>query len=174
MSELNVIKDATNKTLTIERVFPAPRARLWAAWSDPEKLAQWWGPRGWATTILTFEFKPGGVWHYCMKCEDKEQGEFYGQESWGKAIFQTINEPASLSYQDNFSDAAGTLNEAMPSMAITVEFVEQGDATKLVSRTVFESQEDYDRVVAMGVVEGLTQTWNRLEELVTQEGVLPR
>lgn len=173
MSETNVAKDLENKTIVIERVFDAPRERVWGAWTNPEVLASWWGPHGWQTTIKEFDFRPGGVWLYGMRCEDKDQGEFYGQESWGKAIYIDIDEPHEFTYEDHFSDAEGNVNGNMPVMTITMQFIDTKDGkTKLVSRGVFDSIEGYDKVIAMGVVEGITQTWDRLEEqlLSNKEG----
>lgn len=170
MSETNVIKDAENKTLTMERVFDAPRGRVWRAWTTPEVLEQWWGPRGWETTVKEFDFRPGGAWLYGMKCVDKNQGDFYGQESWGKGIFEDINEPDPFAYQDNFADADGTINDEMPKMTITNKFVDMGNETKLVSRVVFESLEGYEATLKMGVVEGFSQQLDRLDEtLATKE-----
>lgn len=169
MSNTNVTKDAANKTLVVERVFDAPRDRVWRAWTDPEILVQWWGPRGWETVNKRFEFEPGGVWHYCMTCLDPDQGDFFEQESWGKATFLEINPPEGFIYKDEFSDANGKTDPEMPTMTITMEFHDEDGKTRIVSRSVFDSTEGYEKVIAMGVVEGLTQTWDRLDELVTAE-----
>lgn len=166
MNQTNVTKDNENKTLIIERAFDAPRERVWEVWSNSEMLATWWGPRGWETTIKEFEFKPGGVWHYCMKCVDKDQGEFYGQESWGKGVFESVDAPNQFTYKDYFSDAEGNLSEEMPAMTVTNQFIEQDDKTKLVSRSVFETTEGYEKVIAMGVEQGFKETLDRLEEYV--------
>ncbi len=75
------------KVLRMEWVCEAPRDSVFAAFTEKEQLEAWWGPEGWETIIKTFEFQPDGVWHYCMRCVDPTQGDFYGMESWGKAIF---------------------------------------------------------------------------------------
>ena len=164
MTQTNVTKDAAKATLTFERIFDASRERVWRAWTDPTELAAWWGPRGWETTVKRFEFVPGGVWHYCMTCLDPDQGEMFEQESWGKATFQRIDRPASFTYKDEFSGADGKTDDTMPAMMIDMEFHEEDGRTRLVSRSVFASADDYEKVLAMGVVEGATQTWDRLEE----------
>lgn len=171
MSETKVTKDLEKRELTVERVFDAPRERVWAAYADPEKLAKWWGPRGWETTIKSFDFRPGGEWHYCMKCVDEKQGEFYGQESWGKAVYGEIDEPNIITYTDYFSDAEGNINTEMPASTAIMEFFEEAGKTRLVVRSVFETSEGLQQVLDMGVVEGLTQTLDRLEEFVVTSDV---
>jgi len=169
MSKMNVIKDAENKTLIFERIFEAPRARVWKAWTTAEQIAKWWGPRGWVTTVKEFDFRAGGHLLYAMKCEDPAQGDFYGREEWAKSVYETIDEPSSFSYKDYFTDEDGTVNQTMPSMTITMEFTETPEGTKVSSKTVFASQDAYEQTVAMGVVEGVGQTWDRLEELLGED-----
>lgn len=168
-TDTNVTKDAANKTLVMERVFVAPRERVWQAWADSDQLAKWWGPHGWETTISTFEFKPGGVWHYGMKCIDKDQGEFFGQISWGKAVYESIDEPESLTYKDYFVDAEGTVIPDMPVATVAVQFMEEDGTTRLRTTTTFDTEEGYNKVVEMGVIEGMTQTWDRLEEFLAKQ-----
>lgn len=146
---------STNE-LVLERVFDAPRALVWQAWTQAEHLKHWWGPAGWTLPVCQVDFRPGGVWHYCMRSAE-------GQESWGRAVYQEIEEPERLVYQDAFSDAEGNVAEGMPVMNITVEFVEMGDKTKVISRTEFASAEELQAVLDMGVEEGMNQTWDRLD-----------
>lgn len=105
MSATSVSKDAENKTLIIERIISAPRPRVWQAWTTPEMFVKWWGPRGWNTTIKHINFTPGGTLLYGMKCVDKAQSDFFGQESWVKSVYQAINEPGRFTYKDYFCDA---------------------------------------------------------------------
>ncbi|MFC5455528.1 SRPBCC family protein [Prosthecobacter fluviatilis] len=52
------------------RLFPASRERLFAAFSDPSQLAQWWGPKGFTNTFDEFDFRPGGDWKFTMHGPD--------------------------------------------------------------------------------------------------------
>ncbi|WP_145945323.1 SRPBCC domain-containing protein, partial [Paenibacillus sp. IHBB 10380] len=97
-------------------------------------------------------FRPGGVWHYCMKCVDQNQDE-YGMESWNKTIYKEIVEPEKIVYTDYFSDEDGNINEAMPAPEVTMEFLDLGGETKLVSRSVFDSEESLQAVLDMGLLE---------------------
>ncbi|MCC2631623.1 MAG: ATPase [Patescibacteria group bacterium] len=165
---MKVTQDRENSLLILERTFDAPREKVWSAFSNADNLSRWWGPRGWETTTKEFSFTPGGAWHYCMKCTDQAIEGFYGQESWGKTIFQEIESPEKFVYRDYFCNAEGEINEAMPGATITMEFMEEDGKTKILSHSQFESTKDFDTVIEMGVVPGITETWDRLEEFVTQ------
>jgi uncharacterized protein YndB with AHSA1/START domain len=154
--------------LVIERIFNAPRDLVFKAFSDSELLAKWWGPKGWQTENRKLEFKPDGVWHYCMRCTDKDQGEFYGQESWGKGVFHEIAVPEKIVYTDTFSDEEGNTVEVMPAIRITMNFVEQNGQTKIISRNQFVSAEALQQVMEMGIVHGVSSQYERLDELLVE------
>ncbi|WP_408009925.1 SRPBCC domain-containing protein [Pseudalkalibacillus sp. A8] len=156
------------RNLIIERIFDAPRELVFKAYSEKGHLENWWGPKGWKTTVHQFEFKPGGMWHYCMTCEDKNQGEFYGQESWGLSIYQEIVEPEKIVYTDVFSDSEGNKADGMPEVLITMTFLDHDGKTKLISQTEFATEEALKQVKDMGVVEGVTSQYERFDEYLKQ------
>lgn len=130
---------ANDEVLVLERVSDAPRELVFRMWKDPAHLKRWWGPRGWELPVCNVDFRPGGVWHFCMKCVDDDQGEFYGMESWGKVVYQDIAEPESIVYTDYFSDADGNVDDAMPATEVTTQFLDLGGKTKIVSRSEYAS-----------------------------------
>jgi uncharacterized protein YndB with AHSA1/START domain len=167
----DMVSSVENDTvLVLERVFDAPRELVFTMFSQAEHLMHWWGPRGWELPVCTVDFRPGGVWHYCMKCVDASQGEFYGMESWGKAVYKRIVEPESIAYTDYFSDADGNENEALPSTEVTIDFIDLGGKTKIVSRSAYVSAEALQKVMDMGMLQGITETWDRLEERLREVG----
>lgn len=169
MGSITFTKDLENKTLTVEQIINAPREKVWQAWTTPEMFEKWWGPRGWNTTAKHMDFKPGGYLLYGMKCEDKSQGEFYGQEAWGKMVYKAIDEPDEFAYEDHFCDAEGNINQDMPVSAVTVKFIEENDGTtRIINRSVFESQEALKQVLEMGVEPGFRETLERLAETLEQ------
>lgn len=153
----SVSTNMADRELVIERIFDAPRELVFKAFAEPERLARWWGPKGWTLPVCKMDFRPGGVWHYCMRGPE-------GGESWGKAVYREIVEPERIVYTDAFADADGNPIEGMPEMLITVEFAEHEGKTKLTSRTRFASVADLEATLAMGVVQGITETWDRLAE----------
>lgn len=166
VNNTTVTKDADKKALVLERVFQAPRQRVWQAWADPEQFKQWWGPRGWQTEVKDADVRQGGSMIYGMKCVDEAQGEWFGQTAWGKMEFSTVDEPKTMVYVDYFCDESGQVDQTMPASTVTIEFEEQDGATLVRSTTVFDSIEGYEQVIAMGVVEGATETWDRLDEVL--------
>ncbi|MFD0698059.1 SRPBCC domain-containing protein [Paenibacillus sp. GCM10027628] len=159
-----MITKVEGQELILERIFDAPRELVFKAFSDAEHLKHWWGPRGWTLTVCNVDFRPGGIWHYCMKCIDEKQGDFYGFESWGKAVYKEIVEAEKIAYVDFFSDAEGNENQEMPSTQVTMTFVEYEGKTKLINRGKYASAEALKTVMDMGMEQGITETWDRLEE----------
>jgi len=169
MHKTNVSKDLENKTLTIERVFDAPKEQVWKAYTNKEMFEKWWGPEGWETTVKEFNFTPGGRVHYGMKCVDENQGEWFGQTSWGLMEIKSVDAPSSFSYMDYFSDEAGTINAELPALTITNEFVEDDGKTKFVSTSQADSAEQIEQLVKMGMLEGFDSQMNKLDNLFTEQ-----
>ncbi|MBB6732553.1 SRPBCC domain-containing protein [Cohnella zeiphila] len=159
-----MIVKAEGNHFIAERVFEAPRELVFKAFTEEEHLRQWWGPRGWVLTVCNVDFRPGGSWHYCMKCEDRNQGDFYGMESWGKAVYREIEEGEKIVYVDYFSDAEGKESAEMPSTQVTLTFEENDGKTKVVSVAEYASAEAVRQVLDMGMEQGFTETWDRLAE----------
>jgi uncharacterized protein YndB with AHSA1/START domain len=141
----------------MSRVFDAPRDVVFRAFATSEALAHWWGPKGWTLPVSNLDFRPGGTWHYCMRGPG-------GEESWGLSRYSEIVERERIVYTDVFSNAEGAAAEGMPQMQITIEFTDEGGKTRVTSRTEFASSEELRKVLDMGVVQGATETWDRLEE----------
>jgi uncharacterized protein YndB with AHSA1/START domain len=145
----------------MERIFDAPRQLVFSAFSECKHLTHWWGPKGWTLPVCKMDFRPGGVWFYCMRGPA-------GEDACGKATYREIVEPERIVYTDAFADAKGNVLEEMPQMLITVTFAEQNGKTKLTNRVQFASAEDLEATLAMGMVEGANETWDRLEAYLAQ------
>jgi uncharacterized protein YndB with AHSA1/START domain len=167
MDKLTVTKDLENKTLILERTFAAPAEKLWRAYSDKDWFTKWWGPQGWETTVKEFDFAPGGRNLYGMKCVDQNQGDFFGQESWGLMEYETIDEPRGFTYKDFFANPDGSKQENMPGVSIEIELRGNDESTTLVTRCIGETAEDIEKLIAMGMAEGFNSSADKLEELVT-------
>jgi uncharacterized protein YndB with AHSA1/START domain len=154
--------------LIIERDFEAPRDLVFSAFSEPVHLAAWWGPQGWETTVYEMDFKVNGSWKYSMKCVDNNQGDFFGMLSCGMAVYQEIVIPEKIVYQDLFTDSEFNVLPDMPGMVITVEFVEKEGKTTVISRTKFSTAEALKQVVDMGVVEGMSSQYEKLEKYLSE------
>lgn len=155
MNQADVTR-AADRTFVMERVFDAPCELVFEAFSKPEHLKHWWGPKGWTLSVCEVDFRPGGTWLYCMRGPG-------GEASWGKATYQDIKPPEKIVYTDSFVDSDGNVLEGTPQMQITITFESSEDKTKVVNRAVFGAAEELDAVLKMGMAEGANETWDRLE-----------
>jgi len=166
MSEVKITKDLENKKLVIEYVANGTKDKVWKAYADKDWFEKWWGPEGWETTTKEFNFAPGGRVHYDMKCVDENQGEWFGQSSWGVMEIQKVDPENSFTYQDYFSDETGALNTEMPALVVTNEFFEEDGKTKIVSTSFADSADQIEQLIKMGMVEGFTSQLKKLDQLV--------
>lgn len=153
------------KKLTIERIINAPKDTVWEAYASADIFAQWFSTDGWTTSVKHFDFTPGGYTLFVMECEDKNQ-EMFGQKSWSKSEFSSVTPKDTFTYRDSFCDENGTVAEGMPSTEITVTLETVGSGTKITSVSTFDSEASLEQVLAMGVEEGITQTYNKLAKLL--------
>lgn len=109
---------------------------------------------------------PGGRVHYGMKCVDENQGEWFGQVSWGVMDIQSVEAGRSFTYKDYFSDEEGKLNTEMPALAVTNEFIDDNGKTKIVSTSFADSAEQIEELIKMGMIEGFSSQLNKLDALV--------
>lgn len=156
-----VSTDLEKREFVMERIFDAPRELVFKAWSNPDLLKQWWGPKGWTLPVCNVDFRPGGVWHYCMKGPG-------GEEAWGKAIYREIVEPERIVYADTFSDAEGNQVAGTPELLVTVTFTDHNGKTKLTNCAQFASAADLQATVDMGMAEGMAETFDRLADYLEE------
>ena len=84
----------------ISRVFDAPRELLWECFTDPERMKQWFGPRGSTVVASKMDLRLGGTYHGGMSMPN-------GQVMWGKFVYREITAPERLVLVNSFSDEAG-------------------------------------------------------------------
>lgn len=122
---------AAERELVVTRIFDAPRHLVFKAWTDPDHLARWWGPRGFTTISCAIDVRPGGTWFRCMRAPD-------GREHRKHGIYREITEPERLVFTYATEDASGS---AGPETLVTVSFAEFGGKTRLTLRQArFESE----------------------------------
>ncbi|CAN5288023.1 hypothetical protein BH23BAC3_BH23BAC3_27090 [soil metagenome] len=154
----NQTVETKDREIIFTRIFDAPRELVFETYTTCEHLMNWWGPRSWPLNYCTIDFRPGGSWHYCMK------GPGEDDESWGIAFYKEIKEPEKIIYNDHFSDKDGNVNSEMPTFDTLITFTSTGDKTKVTVDSKVGSKEEVDKLVEMGMIEGFTETWDRLEE----------
>jgi uncharacterized protein YndB with AHSA1/START domain len=115
----------------ISRAFAAPRARVWDAWTNPEALARWFGPKGSTSSLLEFDFRPGGAWRGRMDMPDG------GGTMYSKFVFREIEPLSRLVWVHGFADSDGNRIRApfaahFPlEMLTVVQFADEGSGTRI-------------------------------------------
>lgn len=94
--------DTSVGELVITRVFDAPRELVWKAWTEPERIMRWFGPKVFTTPVCEVDLRVGGSFHLSMRSPD-------GQDYWVKGVYREIVPPERLVYSDYFSDAEGNI-----------------------------------------------------------------
>lgn len=153
----------SDREIVISRTFHAGRDLVWKMWTEAEYLKHWWGPKGWTLPVCEMDFRAGGTWFYCMQGPD-------GSQSCGKSYYIEIEEPKRIVLRDIFVDSTGNPLERMPEAHTTMVFSEQDGKTTVTSTVLYPTQEDRDRVIAMGMEAGIDQTLDRLEAYLLEIG----
>jgi len=143
--------DEAARTILTTRVYDAPRALVFEAFTDPRHLAQWWGPNGFTTTTHAIDVRPGGVWRFVMHGPD-------GTDYQNRITYDEVVAPERLVYHHGGGDDVEPVQ-----FHVTVTFEDLGGQTRLTMRAVFPSVEQRDLVAEKyGAVEGAKQTFERL------------
>jgi len=142
----------------IARTFDAPRELVWKAWTERERLMQWFGPKGFTMAAAKMDFRPGGMFHYCLRSPD-------GKEMWGKFVYREIVAPEKIVLVNSFSDANGglTRHPFSPSwpleMLTETTLVERDGKTTLTIKWTPLNATDEEKKAFDGARGGMTQGW---------------
>lgn len=140
---------------TMVRLFRAPRAKVWDAWTKPELLASWFGPKGSTMTIVSADIRPGGMVHSHMDMPG-------GLRLWAKFVYREVTAPSRLVWEHSFSDEAANITGSpfggdWPKVLLnTVIFEDEGTDTRvrLISKpfdaTPVEEAEFRSAIESMG------------------------
>lgn len=152
--------EINDATITLKQTFDAPKDVVFSMFQNPH-IAKWWGPSTYPVTVSRQDFSVGGTWHYCMTGPE-------GEQAWGKAIYDEIDQPNKITYRDYFSDADGTIDESLPAGTITILFNEVDGKTTVTSIGTYESADAITKLVEMGMIDGVTETWVQLDKLLNK------
>ncbi|MBD2872339.1 SRPBCC domain-containing protein [Paenibacillus arenilitoris] len=158
---------AANNEFVITRELDAPRELVFKAWTEPEHLQRWWGPKGLTITVVKLDLRPGGLFHYIMRTPE-------GDETWGRFAYREITAPERLVYVNSFSDPEGGIvrppfDDPWPLEILnTVTLEEQdGKTTVTISAIPVNASEEETRVFRAGfesMEQGYGGTFDQLAE----------
>lgn len=139
------------REIRISRTFDAPRELVFDAWTNPQHVEKWWGPRGFTTTNREMDVRPGGTWRFNM--------HGLGRDFPNRIDFREVVRPERLVY-DHGSDDGGP-----PHFHVTITFTDEGGRTRIDMRTLFPTVEAREFAVkTIGAIEGGNQTLDRFAE----------
>jgi uncharacterized protein YndB with AHSA1/START domain len=150
---MNVQTPASQRTMTIERVIDAPVDRIWAAWTDPDSLPQWWGPDGFSCRTDRIDLREGGEWVFDMIGPD---GTVY--PNWHLYTRMTPNE--RIEYTLHWGQDGPKHADSV------VTFEDRGGRTHVLMQMTFVTQEEHDNAKGFGAVELGLQTLGKLARAI--------
>jgi uncharacterized protein YndB with AHSA1/START domain len=161
MTVTTVEKDPVALTLTLTADYDASVERVWQVWADPRQLERWWGPPTWPATFVDHDLRPGGRASYYMTGPD-------GERAGGWWEFRSVDAPHALEFEDGFADEAGAPNTEMPTTITRVRLAESGGGTRMTVEATFPSSEAMERMVAMGMEEGITLAMGQIDAILAE------
>jgi uncharacterized protein YndB with AHSA1/START domain len=159
MTVTNVTKDEASLSINLTAEFDAPAEKVWDLWADPRKLEKWWGPPGYPTTVVDYDFTPGGSVGYYMTGPGGEQ-----HHGWWR--FVSVQPPASLEFEDGFADKDGSPSTTMPVATMRVSLTTVGGRTHMEIRTTYATLADLEKVAAMGMMEGIRLAAGQMDAIL--------
>jgi uncharacterized protein YndB with AHSA1/START domain len=161
MAVISMDKNPEALTLTLVAEFDAGVERVWQLWEDPRQLERWWGPPTWPATFHQLEFVPGGRAHYYMTGPG-------GEKAHGWWEFTAIDAPRQLQFDDGFADGDGKPAGDLGVTHATVTLEPVADRTRMTIRSAFESEEQLEQMVAMGMEEGLALAVGQIDGILAE------
>ena len=173
--ELNTMKNTgtlvvslpSDCEIALTRVFKAPRQLVYDAFSKPEILRMWFGPRGWTLVTCEVDVRVGGGFRFVLRGPE-------GRELGMRGVYRELSPPERSVHSESFDDFPG---EAL----VTSVFTEHDGETKLVATILYPSMEVRDAVIKSGMEHGAAESYDKLAEMLslsagssTASGVLTR
>ncbi len=143
----------SEREIVTTRVFDAPRELVFRAYTDPDAIPKWWGPRRHKTTVDQMEVRPGGAWRYVSRDSDGTEYAFHG-------VYREVVPPERLVCTFEFEGMPGHVS------VDTATFEEHDGKTTLTTRSLFDSVQDRDGMLQSGMESGFSETMDRLAELL--------
>ena len=159
----SVVSDEDALPSTVVADYPVPVARLWDAYADPRQLERFWGPREWPATFTRHDMAGGGMSNYYMTGPD-------GTKAYGWWRFLSIAPQQHIEVEDGFSDEHGQPNADMPSMRMVFSFEATAAGSRFTSVTYFPSVEAMERLVQMGMLEGMRSAMSQIDDVLAEMG----
>ena len=141
-----------DREIVLTRVFEAPRQMVFDAFSKPELLKRWFGPRGWSLVVCDVDLRVGGGFRFVLRGPD-------GKEMGMRGTYREIVPPERSVHMESFDDYPGESQ-------VTSVFTEQGGKTTLTATVLYPSKEVRDAVIQSGMEHGAAESYDKLAGLL--------
>ena len=160
MTVTNVRKDPEALTMSITAELDATPERAWQLWADPRQLERWWGPPTYPATVVDHDLTPGGRVTYFMTGPEGDTAR-----GWWEVL--AVEPPHRLELRDGFADDEGRPDDSMPTMDMVLTLSERdGGGAVLAIETQFPSKEAMERLVSMGMEEGMAAAMGQIDAVL--------
>jgi uncharacterized protein YndB with AHSA1/START domain len=160
MTVTDVRKNPEARTMSVTAELDATVERAWQLFADPRQLERWWGPPTYPATVYDHDLSPGGRVTYAMTGPGGDTSR-----GWWEVL--VVEPPRRLQIRDGFADEEGKPNDAMPITTSTFTLTERdGGGALLAIETTFASVEDMERLLSMGMEEGLREALGQMDAIL--------
>ena len=142
----------SEREIVLTRVFDAPRSMVFGAFTKPELLKRWFGPRGWSLVVCEVDLKVGGAWRFVLRGPD-------GREMGMRGVYRELAPPDRSVHTESFDDFPGE-------SIVTTVLIEERGRTMMTATVLYPSQEIRDAVIKSGMEHGAAETYDKLAELL--------
>ncbi len=143
----------TDREVVLTRVFDAPRHLVFDAFTKPELLKRWFGPRGWSLVVCEVDLRVGGGFRFVLRGPD-------GREMGMRGVYREIDAPERSVHMESFDDYPGESQ-------VTTVLVEEAGRTTLTATVLYPSKEVRDIVIKSGMEHGAAESYDKLAELLS-------
>jgi len=161
MTVISTDKNPEALSLTLVAEFDAGLERVWRLFEDPRQLERWWGPPTYPATFYKHDFVPGGRASYYMTGPE-------GDKAYGWWEFTSIESPRQLEFDDGFADSDGNPTGEFGISHATVSLEPLGERTRMTIHSEFESEEQLEQMMAMGMEEGLKEAVGQIDSILAE------
>lgn len=162
MTVAAVRKDTEALTMAVDAEFDATPERVWQLWADARQLERWWGPPTYPATFTTHDLTEGGRAEYYMTGPEGDQPRGYWE-------ILKVDRPNGLAFRDGFSNDDGSPNDESPTMTATVTIKDVGGGrTRMTVQSTFPDAQSMEKLLAMGMEEGLVQAMGQIDAILAE------
>ena len=151
------------RDVEVTRSFQAPRALVWRAYTEPALVQRWMlGPPGWTMPVCEMDVREGGKYRWRWRSdEDQTEFGFYGE-------FREVNVGVRMVHTETYDPGSTGMGEGGESL-VTVSFSDAGGVTTVSTLMQFGSKEARDAAVASGMTDGMEQSYQLLDGVLSEQ-----